>query len=122
MRKLFLAFALTLSLAGCGTFSALTAQPSVGTAITLGNTFDGVKAIATAYVNSCTPRPLPAQCSRAAINQLIPAIDSGTEARNQIKKLATTSPDQIGASTAYANLNAAVTVLQTVIAEYHIGA
>ena len=120
---------LSLSLAACDPLngipnlvsgiSQIEITPSA--ASKLGTAFDGLAALATGYINSCAPRPLPAQCSRDAINQLIPAIRSGRIVELNLKALAKTTPNAVAGSGLYEKLSAFVSTMQGIFKQYKIG-
>jgi hypothetical protein len=128
MRKLFLAFALTLSLAGCAQFNTAwdavtSAQVTTTQVVVLGNTFDALEATATNYLNlpKCSGTNGPVCAEPAAVAKIIPAIRSGRVARDNLEQFAADHPDKLGSSGLYDALKTTVATIQGIFAQYSIG-
>jgi hypothetical protein len=119
-RMFFIAAALCL-LTACSTWTKLTeATVSPTTVVVAVNAFDAAKATATNYITYCTPNPAPVGCSESAIVKLIPAVRSGTEARNSLKDFLKTHPGQLGEKGVYDALTSATSTIQAIAAQYNL--
>lgn len=136
MRKLFAIAALTIAvtLGGCatqfgqkveGVVSAITgATVSPQAVIVASNVFDGLERTATNYLRltRCNGTNGPICRDPNATKTLIPAIRSGRVARNNLQQFMTDHPGQLGPSGLYDALQASITTLQNVFAQYNVGA
>jgi len=125
MRKLLLAFAVGLSLAGCAqlqsTWNVVTgASVSPAAVYVARNSFDALEVSATNYISFCKKAPTTQGCTKSAINALVPAVRSGRVARNNLTQYLKDHPDAIGAAGVYDALVAATSTLQSVADQYHI--
>ena len=120
MRKLFLALSLTLTLAGCQNWTAITqayqtvttATVPASTVIIAANAFDALKATAINYGQYCVAQKMvPTICSAANRRVVVKAVRAGTAARVQLE--ASITNNQPATATVYNALVAAVTALQT---------
>jgi hypothetical protein len=122
MRKFALAAALAVvcfMLPACQALNAVTGTAVSPTAVVVAaNAFDAVKATATNYIAYCTPNPAPAGCSDTAIQKLIPAVRSGTDARNTLEQFQADHPGQLGPQGVYDALTAATDTVKAIITEY----
>lgn len=135
MRKLFVvaAIAVGLTLGGCasqfgqkveGVVSAITgATVSPQAVIVASNVFDGLERTATNYLrlkkcNGSTPICRDPGATKA----LIPAIRSGRVARNNLQQFMKDHPGQLGPSGLYDALQTSINTLQSVFAQYNVGA
>ena len=109
-----------LSLSACSTISAVTdAKVPAKTIIVAANAFDGLKVTAKNYLVYCTPNPAPIGCDDAAIkNKLVPAIKSGTTARDTLEQFLADHPGQLGDKGVYDALVDANSTIQSVIANF----
>ena len=127
MKKLFLAFVLIGALTGCAQlqndWAALTgAQVTVTTVSVAGNTFDALEATATNYLRlpKCTGANGPICRDPKATAVIIPAVRSGRVARNNLEQFFKDHPGQLGPSGLYAALQAAISTLKDIFAQYNI--
>ncbi|KAA0685989.1 hypothetical protein DTW90_34445 [Neorhizobium sp. P12A] len=120
----FAAVALCVALSSCSSltnaWSAVTeAKVPAKTILVAENAFNIAKSTATNYIAYCTPNPAPAGCNDVAIKtQLIPAIKSGTTARDQLQAFLRAHPDQVGDKGVYDALVAATTTIGSVTANF----
>lgn len=121
---------LAMPLAGCTTLNQIT---SAYTAITdasvppqvvtvSANGFDAVKSVVTSYIAYCTPNPQPIGCSDTAIRKAIPAVRSGTAARDALEAFQAAHPGALGSKGLYDALVAATGTLKTIVTQYNLGA
>ena len=83
------------------------------------SSFNIAKSTATNYIAYCTPNPAPAGCNDVAIKtQLIPAIKSGTTARDELQAFLRAHPNQVGDKGVYDALVAATTTIGSVTANF----
>lgn len=132
MIRLFTAALLVLSLAGCTTFNNLenaaaaltSASVNPTLVIVAGNSFDALEATATQYLRlpRCTGANGPVCRSPQATAQIIPAIRAGRVARNNLEQFMQDNPGSLGPQGLYDALTAATSTLQSIIAQYNIGA
>jgi hypothetical protein len=127
MKKLVLGLALALGLTACASlqndWAVLTSsQVTVTTVAVAGNTFDALEATATAYLRlpRCSGTNGPACRSPSATAAIIPAVRSGRVARNNLEQFFTDHPGQLGPQGLYDALQASISTLQGVIAQYQI--
>lgn len=128
MRKL-LVLALLLGLGGCANlqndWNLLTsAQVTYTTVAVAANTFDALEATATAYLKlpKCSATSGSICRSPSATAKIVPAVRSGRVARNNLEQFFATNPGALGPAGLYNALQAAITTLQSVIAQYNIPA
>jgi hypothetical protein len=120
----FAAVALCLALSSCANiktaYDAVTTSTVPAQTINVAiNGFNIVKTAATGYIAYCTPNPTPAGCDDDAIqNKIMPAIDSGTTARNTLKSFLREHPGSLGDKGTYDALVTASSTLQTLLATY----
>lgn len=121
MKRLFIAIAALVMLAGCSTLTNLAATTVPASSVVVAvNAFDAVKTTASNYIAYCTPNPSPAGCNDAAIRKLIPAVRSGTDARNAVEAFEKAHPGPIGVSGIYDALTSATNTIQAIVAEYGV--
>jgi hypothetical protein len=125
MRSIGLAAAaLCLALSSCGTiktaYDAVTTSTVPAQTIDVAiNGFNIVKSGAAGYIAYCTPNPTPAGCDDDAIqNKIMPAIDSGTTARNTLKTFLRAHPGALGDKGTYDALVTASGTIQSLLATY----
>jgi len=122
MRKFALAAALAVvcfALPACQALNAISGATVSPTAVVVAaNAFNAVKATATNYIAYCTPNPAPTGCSDAAIQKLIPAVRSGTDARNSLEQFQTDHPGELGDKGVYDALTTATDSIKAIVAEY----
>lgn len=118
MKKLII-IALALSLGACAQLQKLETAYEVVTEATVtpkqiyiaANTFDGVQATATNYLNYCRPRLTEEVCSADNRRIVIKAVRSGRAARNQLETYL--DKNNPAPSTIYNVLIAAITTLNS---------
>lgn len=124
MRKIALALALTLGLAGCAqlqsTWSFITqVQVSPQQVYVAENAFDGIEQTAANYLHWCriaTPRP--SACAASTIKNMRAAVRTGRAARDQLDAYLKAHPTAIGATGLYDALVSATSVLQAYNANF----
>jgi hypothetical protein len=128
MRKLAVLL-LVLSLGGCAswqnawnTLTSASVSPQV--VFVAGNTFDALEATATNYLRlkKCSATSGPICRDPGATAKLIPAVRAGRVARNNLEQFLVDHPGQLGPTGLYDTLQASISTLQSVIAQYNIGA
>jgi predicted small secreted protein len=139
MRKIIIAAALALSLAGCatvtqfgqkveGVVSAVTgATVSPEAIIILANSFDAMQVTAKNYINPalnkrCNGSNGPICRDPVATLALNKAIREGRVARNNAKQFLRDHPGQLGTEGLYDALQLSVGTLQSIFTKYNIGA
>lgn len=129
MRKLALAALLAVSLGGCASlqkdWNAVTGATVDPTAVIVAaNSFNALEATATSYLNFCKANRALSVCSGyiAARKQIVPAVRSGRVARNNLETFLQQNPGKLGPTGLYNALTQAVGTLQSVIAQYNVGA
>lgn len=127
MRKLMLAAALTLCLAGCAQFqnawdTLTSAKVTAAMVSVAGNTFDALEATATNYLRlpKCTGSNGPACRDPKATAAIIPAIRSGRVARNNLEQFFADHPGELGPQGLYDALQSSISTLQGAFAQYHV--
>ncbi|TGP28188.1 hypothetical protein EN875_032025 [Mesorhizobium sp. M2D.F.Ca.ET.232.01.1.1] len=124
MLKVAFAALLAFALAGCANLqkaydTVTEAKVPAKTIIVAANAFDGLKITAKNYIAYCTPVPAPVGCDDAAIQtKLIPAIKSGTVARNSLEDFLATHPGELGDKGLYDALTSANSTISAVVAAY----
>jgi hypothetical protein len=120
-----LAFMLAVvMLAGCANLqkaydTVTSAKVPVKTIIVAANAFDGLKITAKNYIVYCSPVPAPTGCDDTVIQtKLIPAIKSGTLARNSLEDFLATHPGELGDKGLYDALTSANSTISAVVAAY----
>ena len=128
MKKLIIAAALALSIAGCANlqnaYSTLTGASVSPTAVYVAaNSFDAVEATATNYLRlkRCTGSNGPVCRDPKATAQIIPAVRAGRVARTNLENFLAQNPGQLGPTGLYNALNSATATLQAIYSQYHIG-
>lgn len=123
MRKLIMAGVLALALGGCAnlqqTWDTLTsAQVTPQVVLIAGNTFDGLEATATNYLKlaRCTGSNGPVCRDPATSAKIISAVRSGRVARNNLEQFFADHPGQLGPQGLYDAFQAAISTLQTILA------
>lgn len=124
MRKLLVALALTLSLAGCANFQnawgvVTGATVSPAAVYVARNSFDAVEVSATNYITYCKVHPKTVGCSKTAIAKLIPAVRSGRVARNNLTQFQKDHPGQLGPTGLYDALVSATNTVQAIQTQYN---
>lgn len=101
-----------------GSVSTATVSPTA--VIIAANAFDGIKVTATNYLTRprCNGANGPVCRSPAATKVIVPAIRSGTIARDQLEQFLRDHPGQLGPTGAYDALNASIGTLKGVLAQY----
>lgn len=131
MRKLFLAIALTLGVAGCGTIetvrqayqAVVQVKVSPTAIIVAANTFNAMEATATNYLRlpRCTGTNGPVCRSPVATAKLIPAIRSGRVARDNAIDFIEKHPGELGPQGLYDALKTSVETLRIIFSQYNVG-
>lgn len=127
MRKILIPLALALGLGACtnlqNAFSTLTgASVSPEVVYIARNSFDTLEVTATNYIRYCTVKRGAPGCNDTAIKSLIPAVRSGRVARNNLTQFLKDNPGALGPAGLYNALVTATNTLQSVEAQYNIGA
>lgn len=122
MRKFYLALAAVASigLASCSAIDKVTSSnvPAM-TIFVAANAFNVVKTAATGYIVYCTPNPTPKGCNDEVIQEkIIPTIDKGTDARNELVEFAKAHPGELGDKGLYDALVTSTSTLKTLLATY----
>ena len=124
MRKIAIACAIALSLGGCANlqnaWGVLTSVQVTPQAVSIaGNTFDALEATATNYLRlaKCTGSNGPICRDPAASKKIISAVRSGRVARNNLEQFFADHPGQLGPQGLYDAFNAAISTLQTILAQ-----
>ena len=88
------------------------------------NTFDALEVTATNYLRlkSCRKAATVVCRDPTATALIIPAVRSGRVARNNLQQFLADHPNQLGPSGAFDALNASISTIQGVFAQYRIGA
>lgn len=131
MRKILLAGAMVFGLAGCANttqtlgnvWSAVTGATVPESSVIIAvNTFDALEATATNYLQlpRCTGKNGPVCRDPVATAKIIPAVRAGRVARTNLETFQQNNPGQLGPVGLYNALQAAVTTLQGVMAQYNI--
>jgi opacity protein-like surface antigen len=125
MRKVLLAAALALSLAGCAnlqnawdTVTGARVSPQ-GVYVAM-NVFDGFERTATNYFVLCHQHPQNVTCSKTAEVQIAAAVRSGRVARNNLRAYMVAHPDAIGAQGVYDAFTAATDTLKAALQNYGV--
>ena len=126
MKKLLIAFVLTVGLSGCAslqnTYDILTGASVPPTAVYVAaNAFDAVEATATNYLRlpKCGTGPVVCR-SPAATAQIIPAVRSGRVARTNLENFMIQNPGALGPTGLYNALVTATSTLQAIITQYNL--
>jgi len=132
MKRIILIIALSLSLGACATFERIkSAAEAVGeftvsptSVVIASNTFDALEVTATNYLKLKACRKATTVICRdpTATALIIPAVRSGRVARNNLQQFLADHPNQLGPSGAFDALNASISTIQGVFAQYKIGA
>jgi hypothetical protein len=117
-----------LALGGCAgqvqeTWTKLTSTEVSPTAVIVAaNAFNAVKATATNYIRlpRCTGQNGPACRDPAVAAKIIPAVRSGTIARNGLTTFLRNNPGKLGPSGLYNALVGSTSVLNGIYAQYNI--
>lgn len=130
MKRIVLAVALSLSLGACTTFNNLKqAAEAVGeftvsptSVVIASNTFDALEVSATNYLNLKACRKATTVVCRdpTATSLIIPAVRAGRVARNNLQQFLADHPNQLGPSGAFDALNASISTIQGVFAQYKV--
>jgi hypothetical protein len=121
-----LGVALAVSLAGCadtgvgklvGAVQGYTVQPK--DMIIADNTFDVISRTGEAYIRACTAG-LPLCVNNAVVPDIITAVRSGRDARNNLKAFVRAHPGQLGPSGVYDAVISANATLQQIFTRYGI--
>lgn len=118
MKKIVLLLA--LGLAGCSTLATLegtTISPTQ--VIVAANSFDAAEATATNYLRLPTCPAAKLCKTQAGINAIVLAIRSGRKARSDLEAYVNANPGQPAPVTLYDALTAAVSTLQSALAQYN---
>lgn len=116
MRKIALAIALALGLAGCANlqnaYNTLTGARVNPQAVYVAiNSFDAIKRTATNYLILCHQHPDNKVCNKGTEAAVASAVRKGTVARNDLRAFLKSHPDALGAQGLYdAVVQAAATV------------
>lgn len=113
---------MSISLCACSTLENLAAtNVPVNSIIVAANGVDAAETVATSYIRYCTPAVQPAGCSDEAIQKLIPAVRSLTDARNSAETFLAANPDaKLGPATLVSAITNATSALQSIESEYGI--
>lgn len=112
-----------LSLAGCAklteAYQSLSSSNVPPKAIYVAiSAFDAAKITGTNYIRYCAPNPSPKGCNDAVIRgKLIPAINKGTVARNDLKAFVRAHPGELGPSGTYSLLTTSATTITTIVGD-----
>lgn len=123
MNKLIITAVIALSLASCAklnaAYQAVSSSNVPPKAIYVAiSTFDAAKVTGTNYLHYCAPKPSPVGCNDAVIRgKLIPAINKGTVARNDLKAFVRSHPGELGPRGTYDLLTASATTITTVVGD-----
>lgn len=127
MRKLLLALAISLSLAGCANFQTawdtLTgARVSPSAVYVAENSFDSIEIVATTYLRTChkSAASFPTVCTKAIESQVVGAVRAGRTARAKLRAFMVAHPDALGASGLYDALKQATAALNDVVTTYNL--
>lgn len=123
MNKLIIAVGLTLSLAGCAklnaAYQAVSSSNVPPKAIYVAiSAFDAAKVTGTNWIIRCSPNPAPVGCNDKVIKtRLIPAINKGTVARNDLKSFLRQHPGELGPRGTYDLLTVSAQTITTVVGD-----
>lgn len=132
MKRLLIAAALALTLAGCagtkvGDFIQTVEQAATGSVspeavYIAANAFDAAEVSATNYLNlkKC-PQNAPFCRDPKVTSQLVPAIRSGRVARNNLLQFLKDHPNSLGPSGLYDALTSATATIQSILKQYNVG-
>lgn len=130
MKKLIIILALSISLGACTTFERLkqTAEAvgeftvSPEAVVIASNAFDALEITATNYLKLKSCRKTTSLVCRdpTATALIIPAIRSGRVARNNLQQFLVDHPNQLGPSGGFDALNASISTIKGVLAQYRI--
>lgn len=125
--KILIAATLAMSLAGCATvdkaWNAATGATVPATSVIVAvNTFDALEATATNYLRlaKCVNGGSVVCRNPTATAAIIPAVRSGRVARTNLEAFLAANPGQLGPSGLYNALQASVSTLQSVLAQYNV--
>jgi len=131
MRKLLI-LPLLLVLGGCAALSKVEnafttlsgASVSPAAVVVAANSFDALEATATNYLRlpRCGKTATKVCRDKAATAVLIPAIQNGRKARNDLEDFLTDHPGQLGPQGLYDALQLSINTVTGIVATYHIGA
>ena len=131
MKRLFVIALITLTLGGCAEFNKLKATAeaigefsvSPQSVVIASNTFDALEVTATNYLRLPSCRKVTSKVCRdaTATSLIIPAVRSGRVARNNLQQFLADHPNQLGPSGAFDALNASISTIQGVFAQYNVG-
>lgn len=130
MNKIIL-IALAISLGACSTLERLkTAAEAVGeftvspqAVVIASNTFDALEVTATNYLKLKSCRKVSTIICRdaTATALIVPAVRAGRVARNNLQQFLADHPNQLGPTGAFDALNASISTIQGVFAQYKVG-
>lgn len=121
MKKIIVAIAIAASLSSCAklqtVYSAIITSNVPPKAIYVAiNSFDAAKATATNYLRMCAPNPAPSICDDKLIRtKLVPAIQKGTVARDDLRALVKSHPGELGPVGTYQLLVTSTNVISEVV-------